>query len=238
MRGATHCPAQRDPAVPSNDGSGGRARERSVQDCPAHRSAPEFWSSCRPWSGRWPGSESPFCALSVAMDLDDGGVDHSVFHVRRVGAGLENPGENIRFDPVAVALENSVPVAEQRRKITPRAARPHNPKDRFHEAPVVASAAPGVRRLTQTMRLHLRPLGVRQYESFHPEFESQPSHRWNPDSQQTLTCQRSITTRFSTFTARTSRRCSSPGLCCRRVGARFSQSNRKSWRRSGARRGS
>jgi hypothetical protein len=36
------------------------------------------------------------------------------------------------------------------------------------------------------MRLHLRPLGVRQYESFHPEFESQPSHRWNPDSQQTL----------------------------------------------------
>jgi hypothetical protein len=29
-------------------------------------------------------------------------------------------------------------------------------------------------------------LGVCQYESFHPELESQPGHRWNPDSQQAL----------------------------------------------------
>src|SRR5258705_4739776 len=150
------------------------------------RSAPEFWSSCRLWNGRWPGPETPFCALSVAMDFDDRGVDHGVFHVWRVGAGLEKPGENIRFDPVAVALEKRVPVTEQRRKITPRASRPHDPKHRFHEAAIVASAAPGVRRLTQTIRLHLRPLGVCQYESFHPKLESQPSRRWNLDSQQTL----------------------------------------------------
>src|SRR6478752_3714952 len=122
----------------------------------------------------------------MAMDLDDGGVDHGVFHVRRVGAGLEKPCKNARLDPVAVALENSVPVAEERRKITPRASRPHDPKDSFHKATVVASAAPGVRRLTQTMRLHLRPLGVRQYESFHLKLESQPSLKWNPDSQQAL----------------------------------------------------
>src|SRR6187455_1525628 len=122
----------------------------------------------------------------MAMDLDDGGVDHGVFHIRRVGAGLEKPCKNARLDPVAVALENSVPVAEERRKITPRASRPHDPKDSFHKATVVASAAPGVRRLTQTMRLHLRPLGVRQYESFHLKLESQPSLKWNPDSQQAL----------------------------------------------------
>src|ERR1700686_2922656 len=120
------------------------------------------------------------------MDFDDRGVDHGVFHVWRLGAGLEKPGENIRFDPVAVALENSVPVAEERRKITPRASRPHDPKHRFDEAAVVASAAPGVRWLTQTMRLHLRPLGVRQHESFHPKLESQPSQSGNPDSQQAL----------------------------------------------------
>ena len=30
-------------------------------------------------TGRWPSSEFPFCALSVAMDLYDGGVDHGVF---------------------------------------------------------------------------------------------------------------------------------------------------------------
>jgi hypothetical protein len=120
------------------------------------------------------------------MDLDDRGVDHGVFHVGRIGAGLEKPGEDICFDPVAVALENSIPVAEERRKITPRAARPHDPKYRFDEATVVASAASGVCRLPQTMRLHLRPLGVRQYESFHTELESQPSLRRNPNSQQTL----------------------------------------------------
>src|SRR5271168_4428230 len=82
-----------------------------------------------------------------AMDLDDGGVDHGVFHVWRVGAGLKKPGENIRLDPVAVALEDSVRSEERRRKITPRASRPHDPKDCFDEAAVVASAAPGVRRL-------------------------------------------------------------------------------------------
>ena len=131
----------------------------------------------------------PFCALSVAMDFDDRGVDHGVLHVWRVGAGLEKPSENVRFDPVAVALENSVPVAEERRKITPGASRPHDPKDRFDEAAVVTSAAPGVRRLTQTMRLHLRPLGVRQHESFHPKLESQPSQSGNPDSQQALALQ-------------------------------------------------
>jgi len=36
------------------------------------------------------------------------------------------------------------------------------------------------------MRFHLRPLGVRQYESFHPKLESHSSPRWNPDSQQAL----------------------------------------------------
>jgi hypothetical protein len=122
----------------------------------------------------------------MAMDFDDRGIDHRVFHVWRVGAGLEKPDENVRFDPIAVAFENSVPVAEERWKIAPGASRPHNPKYRFDKAAVVASATPRVCRLTQAMRLHLRPLGVCQYESIHPKLESQPSLRWNPDSQQTL----------------------------------------------------
>ena len=42
------------------------------------------WSSYPPWSGRWPDFESPFCALSVAVDFHDGGVDHGVLHVRLV----------------------------------------------------------------------------------------------------------------------------------------------------------
>jgi hypothetical protein len=79
-------------------------------------SAPEFLLLRRLWDGRWPGSETLFCPLSMAMDLDDGGVDHGVFHVWRIRAGLENPGEDVCFNPVAVTLENSVPVAEGRRR--------------------------------------------------------------------------------------------------------------------------
>ena len=85
----------------------------------------------------------PLCALSVAVDLDDGGVDHGVFHVRSVRTGLEKPDENPGFDPVAVTLENSVPVAEERRKIWPRASRPHDPKYRFDEAAVRFRCARG-----------------------------------------------------------------------------------------------
>jgi hypothetical protein len=62
-------------------------------------------------------------------------------------------------------LKSSVPIAEGRRKMTPRASRPHDPKDSFHKSTVVASAAPGVCRLPQKMRLRPRPSGVRQYES-------------------------------------------------------------------------
>jgi len=40
-------------------------------------------------------------ALSVAVDLDDGGVDHGVFHVRIVGDGVEEPFENVGPDLVA-----------------------------------------------------------------------------------------------------------------------------------------
>lgn len=46
----------------------------------------------------------------------------------------------------------------------PWAFRPHDPQHRFDEAAVVAPARPGVRRLRQTMRFHLRPLGVRQHD--------------------------------------------------------------------------
>src|SRR5690554_2358985 len=63
-------------------------------------------------SALWPGSESPFCALAVAVDLDDGGIDHGVFHVRLVGARFKNPSKNIGFHPVAVSLEDRVPFAD------------------------------------------------------------------------------------------------------------------------------
>ena len=54
----------------------------------------------------------PFCALSVAVDLDDGGIHHGVLHVRLIRSGIKKPLENIRSHPVAIPLEDGVPAAE------------------------------------------------------------------------------------------------------------------------------
>ena len=68
--------------------------------------------------------ESPFCALPVAVDLDDGGVDHGVFHVGIVGDGVEEPFENVGPDPVAEPREHAVPIAEFGRQVTLGQPRP------------------------------------------------------------------------------------------------------------------
>jgi hypothetical protein len=48
----------------------------------------------------------------MTVDLDDGGVDHGVFHVWVVRDGVEHPLEHIGFYPIAEAREGAVPVAE------------------------------------------------------------------------------------------------------------------------------
>src|SRR5262245_49892319 len=120
------------------------------------------------------------------MNFDDGAIDHGVLHIRLIRAGLEQPSENAGLGPVAVALEDAVPVTEECRKIAPRTSCPRDPEHRFNKAAVVTSAPARVRWFAQTVRLHLRPLRVGQYESFHPKLESQTSVRWNPESQQAL----------------------------------------------------
>jgi hypothetical protein len=82
------------------------------------------------------------------MDLDDRCVDHGVFHVRLLRAGFEKSKEDIGFNPVAVSLENRVPLAEERRKVAPRAARPNDPENRFDKPTIVAPASPRVRGLS------------------------------------------------------------------------------------------
>lgn len=72
----------------------------------------------------------------------------------------------------SVSLEDGVPVAEEGGKVTPRTAGTHHPQHRFDEPRVIAAASPGVCRLAQAVRLHLCPLGVSQYDSFHPKLES------------------------------------------------------------------
>ena len=92
--------------------SDGPAGVRSAQDCRARRLRRKSWSSCHPWSDLWPGSQSPFCALAMAVDLDDGGIDHGIFHVGLIREGIEKPLENIGLAPVTEAPERRAPVAE------------------------------------------------------------------------------------------------------------------------------
>jgi hypothetical protein len=126
----------------------------------------------------------------MAVNLDDGGVDHRVFHVRIVRHGVEHPLEHIGLHPVAKAFEHGVPLAEGGRQIAPGATRARNPQDRLQKQSPIAPGAAGIGGLAKTKGLHLRPLGVRQTESGHrkllSELESSFRQNGNPDSQQAL----------------------------------------------------
>ena len=126
----------------------------------------------------------------MAVNFDDGRVDHGKLHIRIIRYGIENPLENAGLHPIPVALEHRIPVAERRRQISPWAARARDPKHSFEKQPVVTPCAAGVRGLAQTKRLHLRPLSIRQNESVHSkllsELESRAFQSVNPESQQTL----------------------------------------------------
>jgi len=104
--------------------------------------------------------------VAVTVNLDDGGVDHRIFHVRIVRYRIEKPFENIGFHPIPKPLEHRVPLAEHRRKIAPGTPRARDPQNRLDKQAVVRAAAPRIARLAQTVRLHLRPLGVPQHKPY------------------------------------------------------------------------
>ena len=99
----------------------------------------------------------------MAVDFDDGGVNHDVFHVRLLRTGFEKPNENIGFDPAAISREDTVSLAEEDRRVPPRTSGTSDPKRGFYEEPFVLTASAGVCLFAQAKRLHLCPLGVRQY---------------------------------------------------------------------------
>src|SRR3954471_18042854 len=136
----------------------------------------------RPMAWRSP----PLCPLSVPVDLNNGRVDHGVFYVRLVRAGVEQPLPDLRLHPIAEAGEDAVPVSKQGRQIAPGTPFPRNPQHGFDKQAVVRAAASGVARLAETQRFHLRPLGVRQHKAVHPWREAQPSTDEKRESQQTL----------------------------------------------------
>ena len=98
----------------------------------------------------------------MAVDLDDCRINHGELHIGVVRSRVENAFENIGFNPVPVALEYRVPLAERWRQVPLGAASSRNPQNRLQEKPVVAAGPAWVRNLAQAKRRHLRPLGIRQ----------------------------------------------------------------------------
>ena len=95
---------------------------------PKRPSAPRFCWSFRRENAQWPGFESPFCALSRAVDLDDRAVNHRVFKVRILGQHFEHAIERIRFHPPTEAFEHCVPLPEFLRQVEPLAPCPDDPE--------------------------------------------------------------------------------------------------------------
>ncbi|WP_156174536.1 hypothetical protein [Hoeflea sp. IMCC20628] len=87
-----------------------RAEEQSAPNFPMRLSRPGFWWSCHPLIGdAW--FRGPFCALPVAMNFDDGGVNHGAVDVRTAGT-LRKSNENIDIDPIAMPFQRSAIEAE------------------------------------------------------------------------------------------------------------------------------
>ena len=103
----------------------------------------------------------------MAVNPDDGGVDHRILHVRIIGHRVEHALERTRLNPVPEAFENRVPVAKRRRQIAPRTAGARDPQHSLGEQPGVAAGASGIGRLAETEWLHLGPLWVRQTKAIH-----------------------------------------------------------------------
>jgi hypothetical protein len=115
----------------------------------------------------------PLCTLTVAVDLDEGGVDPRVLHIRLLRNGIEKPFETIGSYPVSIPLEDGVPAAKRGRQVAPGAAGSRDPQHCFDKATIIHAAAAGVRRLPQAMRLHFRPLDISQHIAIHPKPEAQ-----------------------------------------------------------------
>ena len=96
----------------------------------------------------------------MAMDLHDGGVDNRVFHIRIVRDGLEQPFEDVSFNPVAEACVHTVPVSEHGWQVAPWAARVGDPKHPLHEQPIVLSRSAGIARFAETILERVRILNI------------------------------------------------------------------------------
>ncbi len=86
------------------------------------------------------------------VNADDGAVDEHIFEVRFLRENLEQLFENPLLRPAAKALENRIPLTEDRWNIASRRSRSHPPQNGFQKQPVVRRRNAAIRGLARKMR--------------------------------------------------------------------------------------
>ena len=109
-----------------------------------HLSAPISWWSNHLDCDLWPGSQTPFCTLTMPVHSHNRCIYHDVFHVRLIANRVKQLLKNVCFDPVAKPFEDGVPLAKFRRQISPRATCTRNPKHCFQEQSIVGATASSI----------------------------------------------------------------------------------------------
>jgi hypothetical protein len=139
--------------------------------------------SGRPSNDLWPVCESPFCAMAMAMDLDDGGstMAYSMSGSSEQASKSRRKTSALTRSRYRLTTVFHLPKhgGRSRHGLPARTIQSHG----FYKPPIVTAGPPGIGRLAEAMRLHFRPLGISQHESVHSKLESQSSSRWNPESE-------------------------------------------------------
>ncbi len=78
----------------------------------------------------------------MTVDLDDGGVNHGVFHIWRARDGVEDALPAIRFHQARKRVHAVIQLPKVEGRFAPRTARSRNPQHRLDEEPVVAAFTP------------------------------------------------------------------------------------------------
>ena len=150
----------------------------------------------------------------MAVNLDDGAVDHRHFHIGLFRQGIENTLKDPCNTPIPEPPVNRVPLAKLTRKIAPLRPSPGDPEHGLEKQTGVTACPTGVCLLAQAVRFDLLPLSIRDDVAIsrHPnlpfgKLESEFKALGNPDTQQTL--ERVALNRVHPI----ERNRNSPGLC-------------------------
>ena len=129
----------------------------------------------------------------MAVNLDDGAVDHRHFHIGLFGQGIENTFKDPCNTPIPELAVDRVPLAELTGKIAPLRPGSGNLEHALQKQTGITARPTWIGLLAQTMRRDLAPLTIRDDVAVnrHPnlpfgKFESEIMPLGNPDTQQAL----------------------------------------------------